>query len=65
MSGFVALPDTAAEGRGRRQETHWSAENLAAARAATRRLMDSEEWLFSLLPVGDGVGLGARRPARP
>jgi caffeoyl-CoA O-methyltransferase len=56
MSGFVALPEG--------QDTHWSAENLAAARAATRRLMDSGEWLFSLLPVGDGVGLGARRPPR-
>jgi predicted O-methyltransferase YrrM len=54
MGGFIALPDG--------QDTHWSAENLAAARAATRRLMASEEWLFSLLPVGDGVGLGARRP---
>jgi caffeoyl-CoA O-methyltransferase len=56
MGGFVALPDG--------QETHWSPENLAAARAATRRLMESEEWVFSLLPVGDGVGLGARRPRR-
>jgi predicted O-methyltransferase YrrM len=56
MGGFVGLPDG--------QETHWSAENLAAARAAARRLMASEEWLFSLLPVGDGVGLGARRPTR-
>jgi predicted O-methyltransferase YrrM len=54
MSGFAALPDG--------QETHWSAESLNAARAATRRLMASEEWLFSVLPVGDGVGLGARRP---
>jgi predicted O-methyltransferase YrrM len=53
MSGFAALPDG--------QDTHWSAESLGAARAATRRLMASEEWLFSLLPVGDGVGLGARR----
>jgi predicted O-methyltransferase YrrM len=53
MSGFAALRD--------RQDTHWSAESLNAARAATRRLMASDEWLFSLLPVGDGVGLGARR----
>jgi predicted O-methyltransferase YrrM len=56
MGGFVALPDG--------QETHWSPENLAAARAAARRLMRSEEWLFSLLAVGDGVGLGARRQPR-
>lgn len=61
MSGFAALRGTAAEGRGPCQDTHWSAESLGAARAATRRLMASEEWLFSLLPVGDGVGLGARR----
>ena len=61
MSGFAALQGTAAEGRGLWQDTHWSAESLHAARAATRRLMTSEEWLFSLLPVGDGVGLGARR----
>jgi predicted O-methyltransferase YrrM len=54
MSGFAALPDD--------QETHWSPESLRAARAATRRLMASDEWLFSLLPIGDGVGLGARRP---
>jgi predicted O-methyltransferase YrrM len=53
MSGFAALPDG--------QDTHWSAESLRAARDATRRLMASEDWLFSLLPVGDGVGLGARR----
>jgi predicted O-methyltransferase YrrM len=53
MSGFAALRDC--------QDTHWSAESLNAARAATRRLMASDEWLFSLLPVGDGVGLGARR----
>lgn len=57
MSGFAALPDG--------QDTHWSAESLGAARAATRRLMASEEWLFSLLPVGDGVGLGARRRRGP
>jgi predicted O-methyltransferase YrrM len=57
MGGFVALPDG--------QQTHWSADNLAAARAVSRRLMASEAWLFSLLPVGDGVGLAARRsPAR-
>jgi predicted O-methyltransferase YrrM len=52
MSGFAALPDG--------QDTHWSAESLGGARAATRRLMASEDWLFSLLPVGDGVGLAAR-----
>jgi predicted O-methyltransferase YrrM len=53
MSGEAAL----AEGL----DTAWSDEALAAARRTTRALMASEEWLFSLLPVGDGVGLGARR----
>jgi predicted O-methyltransferase YrrM len=53
MSGEAAL----AEGL----DTAWSDEALAAARRTTLALMASEEWLFSLLPVGDGVGLGARR----
>jgi predicted O-methyltransferase YrrM len=53
MSGEAALPDGA--------PTRWSAESLAAGRAAARELMASEEWLFSLLPVGDGIGFGARR----
>ncbi|HEX2103066.1 MAG TPA: O-methyltransferase [Solirubrobacteraceae bacterium] len=53
MSGEVALPEGL--------DTAWSDEALAAARRTTRALMESDEWLFSLLPVGDGVGLGARR----
>jgi predicted O-methyltransferase YrrM len=53
MSGEAALPEGA--------DTAWSDEALAAARRTTKALMDSDEWLFSLLPVGDGVGLGARR----
>jgi predicted O-methyltransferase YrrM len=53
MGGDVALPDGA--------ETSWSDDALRAARATTKALMTSETWLFSLLPVGDGVGLGARR----
>lgn len=53
MSGEAALPEGL--------DTAWSDEALAAARRTTRALMASEEWLFSLLPVGDGVGLGARR----
>jgi predicted O-methyltransferase YrrM len=53
MGGDVALGDDA--------ETAWSAEALTAARTATAELMTSPEWLFSLLPVGDGVGLGVRR----
>jgi predicted O-methyltransferase YrrM len=53
MSGEAALPENA--------ETIWSDEALAAARGAARELMASPDWLFSLLPVGDGVGLAARR----
>ena len=53
MGGDVALPDGL--------ETRWSDDALEAARATTKALMASDEWLFSLLPVGDGVGVGARR----
>jgi predicted O-methyltransferase YrrM len=53
MGGDVALPDGA--------DTRWSDDALRAARATTKALMTSERWLFSLLPVGDGVGVGARR----
>jgi predicted O-methyltransferase YrrM len=53
MSGDAALPDGL--------DTSWPEDSLRAARATSRALMASPEWLFSLLPVGDGVGLGARR----
>jgi predicted O-methyltransferase YrrM len=53
MSGEAALPEGL--------DTSWSESSLRAARQTTRALMQSPEWLFSLLPVGDGVGLGARR----
>jgi predicted O-methyltransferase YrrM len=53
MSGEAALPENA--------DTTWDADSLAAARRAARDLMNSPNWLFSLLPVGDGVGLAARR----
>jgi predicted O-methyltransferase YrrM len=53
MSGEVALPEGL--------DTAWSEESLRAARRTTEALMASPDWLFSLLPVGDGVGLGARR----
>jgi predicted O-methyltransferase YrrM len=53
MSGEAALPEGL--------DTAWSDEALRAARRTTKALMESEDWLFSLLPVGDGVGLGARR----
>jgi predicted O-methyltransferase YrrM len=53
MSGDAALPEGL--------ETSWPEDSLRAARQTARGLMASPEWLFSLLPVGDGVGLGARR----
>jgi predicted O-methyltransferase YrrM len=53
MSGDAALPEGA--------DTSWPEDSLRAARTTTRALMRSSEWLFSLLPVGDGVGLGTRR----
>ena len=53
MSGEAALPEGV--------DTAWGEESLRAARRTTKALMESPEWLFSLLPVGDGVGLGARR----
>jgi predicted O-methyltransferase YrrM len=53
MSGEAALPEGL--------DTAWDDESLAAARRAASALMQSPEWLFSLLPVGDGVGLATRR----
>ena len=53
MSGEVALPEDA--------ETHWNADSLASARRLNAELLDSERWLSSVLPVGDGIGVAARR----
>jgi predicted O-methyltransferase YrrM len=53
MDGEVALPRDA--------ETNWTPDSLAAARRLNAELMSSERWLASVLPIGDGVGLGARR----
>ena len=53
MSGEVALPAEA--------ETRWRAQSLAAARELNAELMASGRWLASVLPVGDGVTLAARR----
>jgi predicted O-methyltransferase YrrM len=53
MDGEVALPAGA--------ETSWSTQSLAAARRLNAELMKSERWLASVLPIGDGVGLGVRR----
>jgi predicted O-methyltransferase YrrM len=54
MSGEVALPDDA-------PDTFWSAENLTSARRLNAELVSSERWVGCVLPVGDGVGLAARR----
>ena len=53
MDGEVALP--------RGAETSWSPFSLAAARSLNAELLTSERWLAAVLPIGDGVGLGARR----
>jgi predicted O-methyltransferase YrrM len=53
MSGEVALPESA--------DTRWRTESLAAARELNAELLDSDRWLGSVLPVGDGVALAARR----
>lgn len=53
MSGEVALPEGA--------ETRWNPDSLAAARRLNADLVNSEEWVASVLPVGDGIGVAARR----
>jgi caffeoyl-CoA O-methyltransferase len=53
MSGEVALPHGA--------DTFWADESLAAAREFNAELLQSEGWLGSVLPIGDGVGFAARR----
>jgi predicted O-methyltransferase YrrM len=53
MSGEVALPADA--------ETRWNGDSLAAARLLNADLLASEDWLACVLPVGDGIGLAARR----
>jgi len=53
MSGEVALPEGA--------ETRWNPDSLAAARTLNTSLMRSDAWLACVLPVGDGIGVAARR----
>jgi predicted O-methyltransferase YrrM len=52
MFGEVALPEDA--------ETRWNPDSLAAARRLNADLMRSDRWLACVLPIGDGLGLGAR-----
>jgi predicted O-methyltransferase YrrM len=56
MSGEVALPAGA--------DTYWRPESLASARALNADLLRDDRWLACVLPVGDGVGLAARRSER-
>jgi predicted O-methyltransferase YrrM len=53
MSGEVALPEDA--------ETWWNPDSLASARRLNSELAGSERWLACVLPVGDGIGVAARR----
>jgi predicted O-methyltransferase YrrM len=53
MSGEVALPEGA--------ETRWNPDSLASARRLNADLISSEDWLGCVLPVGDGIGVAARR----
>jgi predicted O-methyltransferase YrrM len=53
MSGDVALQDDS--------QATWRAESLASARAFNAELIESDRWLGAVLPIGDGVGLAARR----
>jgi predicted O-methyltransferase YrrM len=53
MSGEVALPEGA--------DTRWNADSLASARTLSSELIGSEDWLACVLPVGDGIGVAARR----
>ncbi|MFL5895347.1 MAG: O-methyltransferase [Thermoleophilaceae bacterium] len=52
MSGEVALDPSA--------ETRWRRESLDGARAFNEELLNGTNWIGSVLPVGDGVGLAAR-----
>jgi predicted O-methyltransferase YrrM len=53
MSGEVALPEDA--------ETHWSTDSLVSARRLNAELLSSGSCLACVLPVGDGIGVAARR----
>ena len=53
MSGEVALPEDA--------ETRWNPDSLVSARRLNANLLGSDDWLACVLPVGDGIGVAARR----
>lgn len=39
--------------------TQWSPESLEAARKLNAELLESERWVGSVLPIGDGIGFAA------
>jgi predicted O-methyltransferase YrrM len=53
MFGEVALPEG--------ESTTWGSESVAAARALNAELAESDRWVASVLPVGDGIAFAARR----
>jgi predicted O-methyltransferase YrrM len=53
MSGEVALDEGA--------DTRWNPRSLTAARELNQEILHSDRWVGSLLPVGDGMALAARR----
>ena len=52
VGGEVAVPEGA--------QARAPAESIASARTLNPELLDSENWLGSVLPIGDGVGFAAR-----
>jgi predicted O-methyltransferase YrrM len=60
MSGSVAFPDDVQvpDDFG----SFWGEDQRRDARALNDELIDSERWLAVVLPVGDGVLIGARKP---
>jgi predicted O-methyltransferase YrrM len=54
----VLMSGTVAEGR---SDGHWTDEQIARAREFNRRLLDHQELVGTLTPVGDGVLVAVRR----
>ncbi len=54
----VLMSGTVAENR---SDGHWSAEQIATARAFNERLLAHPQLVATITPVGDGIALAARR----
>ncbi|MGZ4198971.1 MAG: O-methyltransferase [Thermoleophilia bacterium] len=65
-TGLVVIDNLLMDGRvpAGRGDGHWSQTSVDTARELNRRLADDPALDFVLLPLGDGVGLVQRRPAR-